>query len=347
MHLRHFAASLALLALSAYGQGLLDDATIGKLVKAGVGEETIVAMINQQPGKYALSSDDMIALKNAGVSDRIMAAMIVRNGTGNGSSPAPAEATNAGIPNERNLQLPVARDAAGGSQPPHSGPIRVYITDSQSWEIRGGWSSVGHWGAQGGGWAGSGYQAGGARPQTAEIIKTFNQRCPEITVTNRVDNADFAVTLDHEGGKGLLRRRNKMVIFNRNGDDIFSDSTRELGNSVKDGCDAILRNGAPGGSSGAAANSGEGLAAPVAANPPPARPMTGDGLVDIAFSSSPQGAMVSMYGTHIGRTPFTTRLAPGAYKVTFSADGKHDLNQDISVGPGYSPTVHAAFESKP
>jgi hypothetical protein len=118
MHLRHFAASLALLALSAYGQGLLDDATIGKLVKAGVGEETIVAMINQQPGKYALSSDDMIALKNAGVSGRVIAAMIV-HATAADSRPQADKATNARIPDERNLQLPIAGDATGGSQPPH------------------------------------------------------------------------------------------------------------------------------------------------------------------------------------------------------------------------------------
>ncbi|OLC92130.1 MAG: hypothetical protein AUH86_19610 [Acidobacteria bacterium 13_1_40CM_4_58_4] len=47
--------------------------------------------------------------------------------------------------------------------------------------------------------------------------------------------------LDHEGGKGALRRRNKVAVFNRDGDAIFSDSTRELGNSVKDACAAIMK----------------------------------------------------------------------------------------------------------
>src|SRR3984893_18311001 len=78
------------------------------------------------------------------------------------------------------------------------------------------------------------------RPQTTEIMKTFNQRCPEVAVTNNVAKADFNVTLDHEGSKGYLHRRNKIVVFNRDGDDIFTDSTRELGNSVKDACQAIL-----------------------------------------------------------------------------------------------------------
>lgn len=73
---------------------------------------------------------------------------------------------------------------------------RVYITDSQFWEVRGGW------GASNG--SGGGAEAGGARPQTAEIVKTFNERCPDLTVTNNKDKANFAVILDHEGGKGLL-----------------------------------------------------------------------------------------------------------------------------------------------
>lgn len=107
------------------------------------------------------------------------------------------------------------------------------MTDSQSWEVAGGW------GASNG--SGGGATAGGARPQTAEIIKTFNERCPQYTVTNNKERANFAVILDHEGGKGALRRRNKIAVFNRDGDAIFSDSTRELGNAVKDACGAIAK----------------------------------------------------------------------------------------------------------
>jgi hypothetical protein len=131
-----------------------------------------------------------------------------------------------------------AQDAPQNENVPQK--VRVYVTDSQSWEIRGGWGLSGSQNANGSGSvSGSGYEAGGARPQTAEIIKTFNQRCPQVTITNNVQRADFAVTLDHEGGKGYLRHRNKIVVFNREGDAIFSDSTRELGNSVADACQAI------------------------------------------------------------------------------------------------------------
>ena len=90
-----FAVGLTFVTCALFGQEVLDDVAIGRLVKAGIGEQTIIATINQQPGKYALSADDLIALKKAGVSDRIMAAMIARHAaTGPGvSKDAPVAAS--------------------------------------------------------------------------------------------------------------------------------------------------------------------------------------------------------------------------------------------------------------
>ncbi len=61
-----------------------------------------------------------------------------------------------------------------------------------------------------------------------------------MTVTNKQDMANYDVTLDHEGGKGLIRKDNKVAVFRRSGDAILSKSTRELGSAVKDACAAIL-----------------------------------------------------------------------------------------------------------
>ena len=113
---------------------------------------------------------------------------------------------------------------------------RVFITDSKSWEISGGFAGSSD-GIAGGG-------KGGARPQTVEIIKTFGERCPGVTVTMKQERADFVVLLDHEGGKGPLQKDNKIAVFNQEGDAIFSKSTRSLGNAVKDGCAAILKHSA-------------------------------------------------------------------------------------------------------
>jgi hypothetical protein len=105
----------------------------------------------------------------------------------------------------------LAQDKPAASAPADA--ARVFITDSQSWSIAG----------QSGGTGGSygGTMAGGARPQTAEIIKTFGERCPEVKVNNKQERADYIVVLDHEGGKGLLRHKNKVAVFNRvSGDSI-------------------------------------------------------------------------------------------------------------------------------
>src|SRR5882724_7877211 len=110
---------------------------------------------------------------------------------------------------------------------------RVFITDSKSWEMSGG---VG--GTQD---AFGGASKGGARPQTAEIIKTFGERCPEVIVNNKQEKADYVILLDHEGGKGLALRDNKVAVFNSDGDSVVSHSTRSLGNAVKDACEAIAK----------------------------------------------------------------------------------------------------------
>ena len=111
---------------------------------------------------------------------------------------------------------------------------RVFITDSKSWEVSGAVGGT----ADGFG----GTTKGGARPQTAEIIKTFAERCPLVIVNNRQEKADYVVLLDHESGKDLIFRDNKVVVFNKEGDSIMSHSTRSLGNAVKDACGAISEN---------------------------------------------------------------------------------------------------------
>jgi hypothetical protein len=111
--------------------------------------------------------------------------------------------------------------------------LRVYVTESDSWSTSGGGFGTNDF------IFGSG--SGGARPQTAEIIKTFRERCPEVTVTINRDKADYIVLLEHEGGKSFVQRDNKVVLFNPDGDALYSGSTVTLGNAVKDACSAIRK----------------------------------------------------------------------------------------------------------
>jgi hypothetical protein len=59
-------------------EGPLTNAEIVKLVKAGFKEKTIVLIIASRPPNFDLSSDRMIQLKRAGVSETIIIAMLAR-----------------------------------------------------------------------------------------------------------------------------------------------------------------------------------------------------------------------------------------------------------------------------
>src|SRR4051812_48817938 len=82
---------------------------------------------------------------------------------------------------------------------------RVYVSDSQSWEMSG------HSGGAGGAFGATTH--GGARPQTAEVIKTLGQKCRQVRANNQRGKADYVVLFDHEGGKGIIRHDNKIVVF--------------------------------------------------------------------------------------------------------------------------------------
>ncbi len=59
----------------------LNNDTIVSLVKAGLGPEAIVAKINASSGSYDTSTEALIALKQAGVFDGVIAAMLNRSAT--------------------------------------------------------------------------------------------------------------------------------------------------------------------------------------------------------------------------------------------------------------------------
>jgi hypothetical protein len=69
-------------AMTGAAQQALDNDAIVKLVKAGLGEDTVVAMINTQPGNYVVDADSAIRLKSDGVTDKEIAAMITKQSSG-------------------------------------------------------------------------------------------------------------------------------------------------------------------------------------------------------------------------------------------------------------------------
>lgn len=70
-------AALMLFSTSALlAQQALNNASIIKMSKAGLSANVILATINASPGNYDTTPDSMIALKNAGVPDQIIAALV-------------------------------------------------------------------------------------------------------------------------------------------------------------------------------------------------------------------------------------------------------------------------------
>jgi hypothetical protein len=80
-------------------QSLNNDAVM-KLVKAGLSDDLIVSTINSQAGTYDTSADGLIALKGAGVSDKVVAAMVAKANAPAQPAPPPAVAASSapGLP---------------------------------------------------------------------------------------------------------------------------------------------------------------------------------------------------------------------------------------------------------
>ncbi len=221
---------------------------------------------------------------------------------------------------------------------PTSDKARVFITDSQSWEIAG----YGAAGANGGG----SVTHGGARPQTAEIIKTFGERCPEVMVNNIQEKTDYIVLLDHEGGKGYLRHRNKVAVFGRiSGDSIVSKSTLSLGGSVQDACEAINRDWRSHGAEMRAATASAVASKVPAPQPVAAAPVAASQstrlTAKLTVVSVPDSADIEIDGVFVGDTPSDVQLPEGEHTIVVKKKGFKDWERKMKIGSGSNVRLNA------
>jgi hypothetical protein len=73
------AICLLLVCQMGLAQKPLDNSSIIKLLKSGLSDDLIVSTINASPGYYNTSAEGLIALKKAGASDKVVAAIVVKN----------------------------------------------------------------------------------------------------------------------------------------------------------------------------------------------------------------------------------------------------------------------------
>ena len=74
-----------------FAQETLNNDSVIKLVKSGLSEDTVANIVQTQPGKYSLGTEEISSLRKAGVSDRIIAAMLEKG------TPTPDSPTGLGV----------------------------------------------------------------------------------------------------------------------------------------------------------------------------------------------------------------------------------------------------------
>ena len=231
---------------------------------------------------------------------------------------------------------------SGTSAPSSTEHPRVFITDSQSWEM------VGHSGGGGGAFASEAH--GGARPQTAEIIKTFGERCSDVITNNIQFRADYIVVLDHEGGKGVLRHRNKVAVFTRvSGDSVVSKSTLSLGGSVQTACEAIRTDWAKNSVSIRTAEATEAAAAMAKEKPaaaPQLQQVAESSVTKLSVASNPPGADIEIDGGFVGNTPSALDVTSGDHTVKVSKNGYTAWERKLKTNGG-NVNLNVELEAQP
>jgi hypothetical protein len=104
-------------------QQALDNASVIKLVKAGLSEDLVVTTVNSSPGTYDTSAKGLIALKKAGATDKVIAAIVLK-AAGATAAPAPAPTAGSATPAAPTITL------AQGTLPDGVDTVGVYYLDS-------------------------------------------------------------------------------------------------------------------------------------------------------------------------------------------------------------------------
>jgi len=246
--MRKFILAVVFLAICplVFAQQVLNNDSIIKMVKAGVSDDLIVSTINASPGTYDITADGIIALKAAGTSDKVVAAIVakavapVQPAQPVVSPPPPMSAPAPAV-----TPTPVQPAAQAPPPPPfHSidGKIRIYVTDHPIFEsnkIASGFSAVSH-------------VQTGDDPRTVEIQADIQKVCPEYVITsNNPERADYILVFRRRGGErssmyafggltGLAlssaAKVNNASLFKVTGDMIYATKKNTVEGAINDIC---------------------------------------------------------------------------------------------------------------
>ena len=184
---------------------VLTNQDIVDMTHAGLSSAVIEEKIVKGPCRFDTSAGSLRALKSAGVTNSVLGVMIRSHG------------------------LPISRKAP-----------RVWIGTGEERVFE-----VNRVTLEGGGVRGStseGDTTRRTRSGYADITRLMGERCPEVTVTSKLPDSDYAVTLERYHPGHLITSRNDFTVFRQNDSDlILSDKARLLKDAVDQICGAVLR----------------------------------------------------------------------------------------------------------
>jgi hypothetical protein len=193
-----------------FSQQTLNNESVINLRKAGFSEDVIISAINRSLGAYDTSMDGLTALKNAGITDKEISAIVAKASPQ--SSAALVVPAVEGAPPSRSAGLVPA---------PSAKKPRVFLR-AQSHSS--GWHET--------------------RDQAMEMGKDFQEVCPEVQISVNPHLLDYTVELNHS--EYSFVRQNQMQVANKDGD--LVSGTNEGGSikgasirgDVKKACEAIV-----------------------------------------------------------------------------------------------------------
>jgi len=199
--------------------GPLLNKDVVEMLKAGLTPEIVIAKIESSKCDFDTSPATLKELKVANVPDAVILAMVK----------APPNTPSAdSVVSDQNP--PVTEKPDDEKKQEAIQKAMVFVTNSQSW------SAVGVANAANG--VGFGASVAGSSPQTVEVIHDFAKQCPDVTITNDREKATYIVLFDRDANAAI---RNKIAVFDKNGDLVFSGKTHTVANAVKDACAALTK----------------------------------------------------------------------------------------------------------
>jgi hypothetical protein len=205
-----------------------------KLSHAKLSDDVIVQQLSKKGLRFSLSTEQLIELKNAGVSDRVIQAMIDPT---NANAPSLKQNTQTAAPQQPKQPTDPSPAVPEADLPPGAHAFAATPVVAPQPLVASTQSANGprvYFES-----ASKGSQWNAARNQSMEMSKDFEKDCPSIKITINQATADYTILLNHiEHG---FVRDNQIQVANKDGDLI--SRTKEGGSirgDMKKACQLLL-----------------------------------------------------------------------------------------------------------